>query len=152
MAFNLVRAGKFTTIDVGKSSLWQPIAEVYEIGALTTSREMYEITSHGAGLWRNYIPGLYSVATITLACNYLPDNYGGYWTMMTDLAEFNIKNWYRILVPLVLTESSDKEHRFEGYISEISPEFALDDRLVFNMSITVDGPIYFEDKTNTPPS
>lgn len=128
-------AGKTATVQIGTGgpppTTWDDIEEVYEIGELPIERDRYDVTSHGESYYREYILGLFTTSELTMAANYVQSQYD---SLFTEVGTGNLV-WYRIAYP------DNTSHEFEAIVSSVSPVTPLDDRLTYNLTLTVSGPI-----------
>ena len=117
----------------GAATTWTSIIEVYEIGELPVERDTYDVTSHGASYYREYVLGLFVTSALTMSANYVAIQYD---TLFDDVGS-GTERWYRLVYPA----PDNSTHEFVGFISNVSPVTPLDDRLTYNVTITVTGEI-----------
>lgn len=128
-------AGKQSTIEVGTGGpppdTWTAIEEVYDIGELPIERATYDVTSHGSSYYREFISGLYVIPQLTMGANYVETQYD---TLFSELGTDAI-GYYRLRYP------DDTTHEFQAIITSVTPVTPLDDRLTYNLTLTISGVI-----------
>lgn len=130
-------AGKGALVQTGTGpdpiDTWVDIEEVYEIGELPVERETYDVTSHNASFYREYIMGLFATSSLTMSANYVKAQYDALFALVGTGAI----GYYRIAYP-----ADNSTHVFQAFISNVSPSNALDDRLTYSLTLTVTGPVW----------
>lgn len=130
-------AGKTAVVQINASippaviGAWSDIIEVYEIGELPVERETYDVTSHGSSFYREYIMGLYVTSTLTMSANYESVQYDALFA----LVGVGTERYFRLLYP------DATYHDFIALVSSVSPVTPLDDRITYNLVLTISGAI-----------
>jgi len=116
------------------AATWNDIVEVYEIGELPIERETYDVTSHNSSFYREYIMGLYVTSTLTMSANYEETQYDALFALVGT----GVDMYFRLVYPDTPTNST---HEFMALVSSVSPVTPLDDRITYNLTLTVTGAI-----------
>lgn len=128
-------AGKQATIEIGTGGpppdSWTAIEEVVDIGELPIEREIYDVTSHGTGFYREFISGLYVISQLTMTANYVEAQYA---SLFSEAGSDNL-GYYRLRYP------DDTTHLFRALVTNVTPVTPMDDRITYNLTLTISGEI-----------
>lgn len=130
-------AGKSAQVQLNASippaapGAWTNITEVYEIGELPVERETYDVTSHSSSLYREYIMGLFVTSTLSMSANYETVQYNALFALVGT----GVDRYFRLAYP------DATYHDFIALVSNVSPVTPLDDRITYNVTLTVTGAI-----------
>ena len=130
-------AGKTALVQINASippaavGAWTNITEVYEIGELPVERETYDVTSHGSSFYREYIMGLFVTSTLSMSANYESVQYNDLFALVGT----GVDMYFRLRYP------DASFHDFTAFVSSVSPVTPLDDRITYNIMLTVTGAI-----------
>lgn len=120
------------------SSEWQAIAEVVSIGGPSKSRDTIEVTSFDSeDGYKEFIGSLRDAGAINLTLNYRRDTY----EIMNDDFESELRQNYKIVLP----DTEETTFEFEGLVTELPLNVALDDKISVETVIKVSGKVALYD-------
>jgi len=132
-------AGKQAVIQIGSGgpppTLWEEIVEVYDIGELPVERAIYDVTGHSASFYRETIAGMYVISSLTMGVNYVNEQYEMLFSKIGEDDPALAIDYYRLLYP------DNYYHEFQANVTNVTPVTPLDDRLTYNLTLTISGAI-----------
>lgn len=121
--------------NLSPGTTFETIANVTNIGGPDRSRETIDVTAHDSpGQWMEFIGGLKDGGEISLDINYDPAEATH---DIDDDFDDDVPRNYRV----VILPDTEDEHTwsFKGIMTELSDEFAYDDKMARTMTIKVSG-------------
>jgi len=132
-------AGKQALVQIGSGgpppTAWAEIVEVYDIGELPVERAIYDVTGHSSSFYRETISGLYVISSLTMGANYVKAQYETLFSKIGEDDPALAIDYYRLLYP------DDFYHEFQASVTNVTPVTPLDDRLTYNLTLTISGAI-----------
>jgi predicted secreted protein len=120
--------------DSASVGVWATIAEIISISGPGMSRETIDVTSFDStGGYREFIGSLRDGGSIELSMIFRRDTYE---IMKDDFEDDTLQN-YQILLPDDDATALD----FEGLITELPMNIAMDDKIMTDISIKISGQI-----------
>lgn len=125
---------QFLIGDGASPEVFTPVVELFQLGGPDLSKDSVELTNTDSlNKFREFVPGLKSGGTLSISGNLIKAS------MDQMLAEYNKsgRTNYRVTVPADVAFQMD----FEGFVTSFPPDVPIDDRMTFQASIQISGPV-----------
>jgi hypothetical protein len=121
------------------ASTWEEIAYISDLGIPSPEVGSIETTYHGSGGTKTFIPGETDPGTIDVSMNWNPTET----SHNIIYADRDAKQVKKYKVEVVDGSSGDvlETYDFCGFVTQISPEVPLDDRITATVTIQLTGEV-----------
>ena len=123
--------GTVLSFSTDGGTVYNPVANVTEVGVLDVSVDTLETTTHGsAGQWRTFVSGLKDGGELRMSINYDPTTHN---EIYSEIGQDDTK--FRVSLP----DTGAATVSFDGVITGWSSSAPMDDLLTAEITIKVSG-------------
>lgn len=125
--------------DGGAPEAFTTVAEIYQLGGPSPSREQIDMTHHESpSQYREFIASFKDGGEISFSCNFLPDNATQDATSgVLSIFEDGTKSNWQIVFP----NTGSTTAAFSAYVQTYNVNAPIDDKLSLDVTLKVDGVI-----------